>query len=113
MYDMNIGEEIYVSGVGIKFTNDSNNTITGLVVAVSAYDKSNVLLPKFPRYFNTATNRAAAGMALPPGKSFSLLGKVRNWQFRANMFRNNERVECTIAAVTFADGTEWRPADSI
>ena len=111
MYDMNIGEEIYFSGVGIKFTNNSNNTITGLVLEVSAYDKSNVILPNFPRYFNTATNRAAAGMALPPGKSFSLLGKVRNWRFRANMFRNNEHVECTIAVVTFADGTVWRPAD--
>jgi hypothetical protein len=113
MYDMNIGEEIYVSGVGIKFTNNSSNTVTGLVVEVSIYDKSNAILPTFSRYFSTARNRAAAGMALPPGASFSLLGKIRNWQFYANVFHDNEHVECTIAVVTFADGTVWRPADPI
>lgn len=107
-YDLTLGEEFYFAGVGIKFTNDANSAVIGLTLEVSAYDKSNVLLPKFPWYFNTGSNRAAAKMSVPPGASFSLLGKVRNWQLRSNLFEGSDHVECSIALVMFDDGSVWR-----
>jgi hypothetical protein len=103
--DLTIGEDFYYLGVGIKFTNNSTSAITALVLQVSAFTKSHVLLPKFPQYFNTINNRAAANMSVAPGASFSLLGKRRDWQRQSSVFHDIDQVKCTVTSVTFADGS--------